>query len=120
MAMAPFWAEIMDFIMPVLLDDNTKDVVKFALYSGHDSTLAPLMASLSPKLWNETNFPWYASMMIIEVSHDMCIFCVLTEHGICQVSMTHASQHFFNSISFRYMRVDPKKIRLHDQSTIFA
>jgi hypothetical protein len=68
MVMGPLWAEIMDYIMPVLLDDKTKDAVKFALYSGHDSTLSALMASLSPKLWNRTDFPWYASMMIIEVS----------------------------------------------------
>ncbi|KAG7337482.1 kynurenine 3-monooxygenase [Nitzschia inconspicua] len=72
--MAPMWAEIMDYMMPSLLPDDNNDRVKFALYSGHDSTLAPLMASLSPRLWNATSFPWYASMMIIEIherrSHD--------------------------------------------------
>mmetsp|Transcript_19167 Transcript_19167/g.35778 ORF Transcript_19167/g.35778 Transcript_19167/m.35778 type:complete len:94 (+) Transcript_19167:891-1172(+) len=71
------WAEILDFIEPVIQTEKSdgekfKEHVKFALYSGHDSTIAPLMASLSPNLWNDTDFPWYASMMLIEVrGHDL-------------------------------------------------
>ncbi|MGK3752007.1 MAG: hypothetical protein ACI8RD_004311 [Bacillariaceae sp.] len=77
MDMGPFWNEIVDYIKPVIKEkknnDNNgeTDYVKFALYSGHDSTIAPLMASLSPKIWNNTNFPWYASMMIIEVRYEL-------------------------------------------------
>ena len=75
MDMGPLWAEIMDHITPVVVkkkkaneDDENKnnDNVKFALYSGHDSTVLPLMASLG--VWNTTDFPPYASMMIVEVS----------------------------------------------------
>jgi hypothetical protein len=71
LVMGPLWAEILDHIQPVVQSSQQQQqqsAVKFALYSGHDSTIAPLMASLSPKLWNQTDFPWYASMMIIEVS----------------------------------------------------
>jgi hypothetical protein len=76
MDMGPFWNEIIDYIKPVIKekknDNNIEtDFVKFALYSGHDSTIAPLMASLSPNIWNNTNFPWYASMMIIEVRYEL-------------------------------------------------
>ena len=79
MDMGPFWNEIVDYIKPVIKekknDNNVEtDYVKFALYSGHDSTIAPLMASLSPNIWNNTNFPWYASMMIIEVRYEILLF----------------------------------------------
>lgn len=55
MDMGPLWAEIMESQEP------------FALFSGHDSTVFPLMASLGEKVWNATDFPAYATMMIIEV-----------------------------------------------------
>lgn len=72
--MGPFWAEILDHIKPVIKDknggnDSENDYVKFALYSGHDSTIAPLLASLSPNVWNNSNFPWYASMIVLEVRY---------------------------------------------------
>lgn len=71
LAMAPLWAEIMDYITPVITrrsDDGTDNGnIKFALYSGHDATIIPLMASLGPRVWNKTNFPYYASMMLLEV-----------------------------------------------------
>jgi hypothetical protein len=73
--MAPLWAEIMDYITPVIArdggsggdGDGDTGPIKFALYSGHDSTIIPLMASLGPRVWNNTDFPYYASMMILEV-----------------------------------------------------
>lgn len=67
--MSALWMEILDSINPVIHDYPTNnDRVRMALYSGHDSTLAPLMASLGQHMWNDTDFPSYASMMIIEVS----------------------------------------------------
>ena len=80
MDMGPLWAEIMESQEP------------FALFSGHDSTVFPLMASLGEKVWNATDFPAYATMMIIEVrtlmmnlqnellvplSHFICFFLVV-------------------------------------------
>eukprot|EP00531_Pseudo-nitzschia_arenysensis_P018394 CAMPEP_0116123460 /NCGR_PEP_ID=MMETSP0329-20121206/4763_1 /TAXON_ID=697910 /ORGANISM="Pseudo-nitzschia arenysensis, Strain B593" /LENGTH=607 /DNA_ID=CAMNT_0003617383 /DNA_START=116 /DNA_END=1939 /DNA_ORIENTATION=- len=58
MDMGPLWAEMMD-------TDET-----FALFSGHDSTIFPLMTSLGERVWNATDFPHYASMMLIEF-HDV-------------------------------------------------
>jgi hypothetical protein len=40
---------------------------KFALFSGHDTTIMPLLASLDPGLWNDTDWAPYASMVLIEV-----------------------------------------------------
>mmetsp|Transcript_3972 Transcript_3972/g.9729 ORF Transcript_3972/g.9729 Transcript_3972/m.9729 type:complete len:707 (+) Transcript_3972:50-2170(+) len=63
--MSALWMEILDHINPVM--DPNQDHVKMSLYSGHDSTIIPLMASLGGKMWNNTDFPYYASMMIIEI-----------------------------------------------------
>mmetsp|Transcript_6453 Transcript_6453/g.13323 ORF Transcript_6453/g.13323 Transcript_6453/m.13323 type:complete len:594 (+) Transcript_6453:145-1926(+) len=54
MDMGPLWAEVMD-------SDET-----FSLFSGHDSTIYPLMSTLGERVWNATDFPPYASMMLIE------------------------------------------------------
>jgi len=54
MDMGPLWAEILDY-------DEA-----FSLVSAHDSTIYPLMTSLGEKVWNATDFPAYASMMILE------------------------------------------------------
>ena len=69
--MAPLWTEIMDNIRPWLQDSNEgdSDAPKLAIFSGHDTTLMPLLASIGPKLWNEEDWPPYASMLLIEVSH---------------------------------------------------
>ena len=77
--MAPLWLEILRNIEPILNASATDDAaneldvedVRLALFSGHDSTLNALMASL--ELWNTTDFPSYASMLIIEVS----VLCLL-------------------------------------------
>ncbi len=65
MDMGPLWAEIMD-------SDET-----FSLFSGHDSTIYPLMASLGERVWNATDYPPYASMMLIEVSTARAIMDVI-------------------------------------------
>ena len=64
------WAEIMDNINPYLdkLGSTEKPPApRFALFSGHDTTLMPLLASLDPGLWNDTDWAPYASMLLIEV-----------------------------------------------------
>jgi hypothetical protein len=77
LALGPLWYEIMQNINPYL--EGTSDsqhneqpqveltAPKFALFSGHDTTIMPLLASLGPKLWNDTDWAPYASMMLIEL-----------------------------------------------------
>jgi hypothetical protein len=71
--MGPLWAEIMENIRPWItleedqIDEDMVMAPKLALFSGHDSTLMPLLASLGPKLWNDTDWAPYASMFLIEV-----------------------------------------------------
>jgi ubiquitin-like domain-containing CTD phosphatase 1 len=69
--MGPLWAEIMRNILPIV--NKTRDrknymtPPKLALFMGHDTTILPLLISLSPNLWDGKWAP-YAAMMNIEVS----------------------------------------------------
>lgn len=69
LALGPLWYEIMQNINPHLEgdDDGAVDAPKLALFSGHDTTIMPLLASIGPELWNDTDWASYASMMVIEV-----------------------------------------------------
>lgn len=64
LAMGPLWAEIMEKINPIINGDS-QPTTRLALYSGHDSTIAPLLASLG--MWNATSWPPYASYFNVEV-----------------------------------------------------
>jgi ubiquitin-like domain-containing CTD phosphatase 1 len=55
----------MDNIQPILSREDSPPN-KLALFSGHDTTLAPLLVSLGPNVWNG-EWPPYASMLIIEI-----------------------------------------------------
>ena len=61
---------------PLCADDDANvysvNAPRLSIFSGHDDTLMPLLASLGPNLWNETDFPPYASMLLLEVSR----FCL--------------------------------------------
>jgi hypothetical protein len=59
LAMGPMWAELMD-----ALQTRTHHV---RLYSGHDDTLMPLLATLGGTVWDGKWTP-YASMLIFEVN----------------------------------------------------
>ena len=81
LSMAPLWAEIMDRINP-LVNDETVDqfgriIPKLALFSGHDTTIMPLLATLGPDLWGDKDWAPYASMVLIEVSTRL-YFCIST------------------------------------------
>jgi len=69
LAFGPLWYEIMKNINPHLKDDDDDTIAapKLALFAGHDTTLMPLLASLGPNLWNNTDWPPYASMLLIEI-----------------------------------------------------
>lgn len=47
-------------------DTTTKS--ELAVFSGHDTTIMPLLASLDGRLWNNSDWAPYASMLLIEVS----------------------------------------------------
>lgn len=80
--MGPLWNEILSKIVP--LKDITSlgatgssdffkvmekgGIPRMALYSGHDTTVMPLLASLGDDVWDGTWAP-YASMLVIEVSY---------------------------------------------------
>ena len=77
--MSALWAEIVEtwdlffegkyFVGDASTLENTTMIPpKLAIYSGHDTTIMPLLASISPDLWDDTNWAPYASMMLIEVS----------------------------------------------------
>ena len=67
LAMQPMWAEIMTKVYPHI-QGETIELNKLALYSGHDTTIIPLLASLG--VWNNTAWPPYASMVALEL-HEM-------------------------------------------------
>jgi hypothetical protein len=67
LAMQPMWSEIMMKMYPHIQSDSI-GLNKLALFSGHDTTIIPLLASLG--VWNDTAWPPYASMVIIEL-HEM-------------------------------------------------
>jgi ubiquitin-like domain-containing CTD phosphatase 1 len=54
--MGPLWAEIMHNILPILNKtrdgENNMTPPKLALFMGHNTTILPLLISLSPDLWD--------------------------------------------------------------------
>ena len=64
LGIGPLWFEIMKNINNVIRDEEAP---KLALFAGHDTTLMPLLATLGPELWKDTEWASYASMMLIEV-----------------------------------------------------
>jgi ubiquitin-like domain-containing CTD phosphatase 1 len=68
----------MENIAPWLEEEDLKvDFPKLAVFAGHDTTIMPLLASLGPELWNDTDWAPYASMLVIEV-RSMYGHCVPT------------------------------------------
>jgi hypothetical protein len=69
LSMGPLWAEIMANINGIMNETGeiccpTRRPTKLALFSGHDTTLIPLLASLNA--WDGV-WPAYASMVLIEI-----------------------------------------------------
>jgi len=76
--MGPLWYEILGKIDPLqklnvaggssayFQKMAEQGIPRLALYSGHDSTLMPLLASMGSRVWDGDWTP-YASMIIIEV-----------------------------------------------------
>jgi len=83
LGMGPLWYEIMQNIHPYIQgvqgvpqqpqpDDNnsnndTSVLNKLAVFSGHDTTLMPLLVALDENLWNDQEWAPYASMVVLEI-----------------------------------------------------
>jgi Histidine phosphatase superfamily (branch 2) len=65
LAMAPLWHEILGKIEPHLRGDRSASPL--AVFSGHNTTIMPLLASLSPTLLDDNAWPPYASMIVLEI-----------------------------------------------------
>jgi Histidine phosphatase superfamily (branch 2) len=65
LAMAPLWNEILDQMEPHLKGDASANPL--AIWSGHDTTIMPLLASISPQLLDDDVWPPYASLVVIEI-----------------------------------------------------
>jgi ubiquitin-like domain-containing CTD phosphatase 1 len=69
--MGPLWKEIMANILPIVDSDrhppSGTPPPKLALFSGHDTTLMPLLATLGARVWSGTEWAPYASMVMIEI-----------------------------------------------------
>ena len=74
LGMGPLWKELMANILPIVDSANHPSSgtppPKLALFSGHDTTLMPILASLGDKVWDGTEWAPYASMIQIEI-HEM-------------------------------------------------
>jgi hypothetical protein len=72
LGMGPLWLEIMSNILQIVGSDNqpssSSDMPppKLALFSGHDTTLMPILSTLGDKVWSGEWSP-YASMLQIEI-----------------------------------------------------
>lgn len=74
MAMGPLWNSILENINHFLVPrkyfndkENQYETPKLALFSGHDTTIMSLLASLGEQLWDGSTWTPYASMFIIEL-----------------------------------------------------
>ena len=73
LSMGPLWAEILPNLQYAAGRISKNDICcpprppsKLAIFSGHDTTLMPLLASLGPRVFDGT-WPPYASMIAIEM-----------------------------------------------------
>mmetsp|Transcript_156 Transcript_156/g.189 ORF Transcript_156/g.189 Transcript_156/m.189 type:complete len:259 (+) Transcript_156:307-1083(+) len=81
LAFGPLWAEILSNMLPHLPESAWKDtlpelkqgmhksesVPKLAVFSGHDTTLLPILATLGSNVYNGEEWAPYASMVLIEL-----------------------------------------------------
>lgn len=74
LGMGPLWFEIMEQIQVHLRKEA--NAVQLSVFSGHDTTVMPLLASLDPNLWDDKDWAPYASMIVLEI-HE-----VLTDNAL--------------------------------------
>eukprot|EP00986_Skeletonema_menzelii_P012906 scaffold7298_cov150-Skeletonema_menzelii.AAC.6 len=72
LGMGPLWLEIMSNILQIVDSTNHPTTSgmpppKLALFSGHDTTLMPILATLGEQVWSGKEWSPYASMLQIEI-----------------------------------------------------
>eukprot|EP00555_Chaetoceros_dichaeta_P013438 CAMPEP_0198255998 /NCGR_PEP_ID=MMETSP1447-20131203/6000_1 /TAXON_ID=420782 /ORGANISM="Chaetoceros dichaeta, Strain CCMP1751" /LENGTH=566 /DNA_ID=CAMNT_0043942521 /DNA_START=367 /DNA_END=2067 /DNA_ORIENTATION=- len=82
LAFAPLWVEMLSNILPHLRPEIQKQYnnmgkiktndppPKLAIFSGHDTTLLAILATLGEEMWDGEDWAPYASLMVIEL-HDI-------------------------------------------------
>lgn len=75
LALGPLWVTILSNVLPYVYNSVWKSILpqlelnepapKLALYSAHDTTIMPLMATLG--VWDEKEWAPYSSLMVIEL-----------------------------------------------------
>jgi len=97
LGIGPLWYEIMKNINLVLEEEAPAAVTvpRLALFAGHDTTLMPLLASLGPDLWNDTEWAAYASMMLIEVCYSTVHCLLATRTYVVSLYSTCSSGIYF-------------------------
>jgi ubiquitin-like domain-containing CTD phosphatase 1 len=71
LGMQPLWHEVVSVVRGIVHGEATvccpvRPPAKLALYSGHDTTIMPMLASLGPHVWDGIWAP-YASLLVLEV-----------------------------------------------------
>lgn len=71
LGMGPLWAEIMDIILPIVKPDDMNDRAspsnRLAVFSGHDTTILPILGTLGSNVWDGVEWTPYASMLLLEI-----------------------------------------------------
>lgn len=82
LAFGPMWVNILSNILPFLPESAWSSIVpqlkdrlrtpapKLALFSAHDTTILPILATLGQAVWDGEEWAPYASMIVIEL-HDI-------------------------------------------------
>lgn len=128
LSMGPLWAEILDHIDPVLneeSEDRPRPPAKLAIYSGYDSTIMEVLASLGA--WAGEVWPPYASMVLLEVCtvlyemDDIIVICTInncrgTNEPRAKLTTLHFSVPWTECTSVRMDQIHEYDDDARDQS----
>jgi hypothetical protein len=118
--MGPLWAEILDHILPVINseeDDRLRPAAKLAVYSGYDSTIMEILASLGA--WDSFDWPPYGSMVVLEIHEILDSSSNLGRES--EFSSKHAFRLLYNGEVITYrMKGCIRKYELCDSRHLLA
>jgi hypothetical protein len=109
LAMAPLWADVLDVVSRLLSEQITSleemqdaNLPLLSLYSGHDTTLLPLLMSLD--IWEDDGSSWppYASMLVLESHHISNLDTLPTSFAANYFPSGHAFRLLYNGQSLTH------------------